>query len=84
LASKTYKPGDRVPVSGIYRIEHNRHRLMHEATLTKDMLFPLCRRCHAAVAFQLIRSAKGPALPFRPTEILDDFPEKTKRSRRPA
>ncbi len=70
-----YRPGDIVPTSGIYRIEHYRHRLMHEATLKQDTRFPLCRTCKKQVRFSLIGTVRGKVLPFRPTEILEDYPD---------
>ena len=74
MASIVYKPGDLVPGAGVYRIEHHRHRLMHEATLDKDMLFPQCRTCGNAVRFTLVHAVVGEVLPFRPTAILVDYP----------
>jgi hypothetical protein len=75
MARTVYRPGDTVPGSGIYRIEHHKHRLMHEVTLTEGMLFPQCRTCKAKVRFYSVRRIHGPVLPFRPTEILEDYPE---------
>src|SRR5437588_6106734 len=31
-----FSPGDTVPTSGVYRVYHDSHRLMHEATLLAD------------------------------------------------
>ncbi len=76
MARSVYRPGAKVPASGIYRIEHYKHRLMHEVTLTEGMLFPQCRTCKNGVKFSLIRSVHRPVLPFRPTDILDEYPEK--------
>jgi hypothetical protein len=70
-----YKPGDIVPRSGLYRIDHKQHRLMHEATLTEGTLFPRCRRCNDAVRFALVRAVKGYILPFRAGEILEEYPD---------
>lgn len=69
-----YKPGETVPKSGVYRIYHHQHRLMHEATLEKDTRFPQCRACKTKVKFSLIHAAKGSILPFRENEILEDVP----------
>ena len=75
MASSVFKPGDKVPSNGIYRIEHHLHRLMHEATLTEGIKFPLCRKCGNKVRFSLVRAIRGHALPFRSTEILEEYPE---------
>ena len=50
-----FVPGDIVPSSGVYRVEHNSHRLMHEATLLAETRFPLCKQCKNKVRFHLIR-----------------------------
>jgi len=52
---KIYIPGDRVPHSGIYRVHHDSHRLMHEATLLGGKFFPLCRQCGKDVRFELLK-----------------------------
>ena len=75
MADTVYKPGDTVPSNGIYRINHHLHRLMHEATLTEGMKFPLCRTCGNKVRFTLVRVVRGQVLPFRSTEILEEYPE---------
>ena len=76
---RNFKPGDTVPTSGIYRVEHNAHRLMHEATLVEDSVFPQCRHCGTAVRFQLLRPIQGRrALPFRSTAILEEFKRRKK------
>lgn len=66
MKALTFRPGDIVPQSGIYRVEHDAHRLMHECTLLKDARFPRCRKC-STVRFELLRPVtrwKNPALPF--------------------
>jgi len=71
----TFRPGDIVPQSGIYRVEHDAHRLMHECTLVKDTRFPKCRKC-ASVRFELLRSVNSwKILPFRSSAILEEFAE---------
>jgi hypothetical protein len=73
----TYRPGDVVPRSGIYRIDHDSHRLMHEASLVADTRFPRCKQCGSQVRFTLLRAARSGAyvLPFRSTDILEEYPE---------
>lgn len=74
VKSRQYKPGEVIPANGIYRVEHQSHRLMHEATLLRNSLFPSCRECHAAVRFQLVRAVHGRhLLPFRSSAILEEF-----------
>lgn len=40
FCSMHFIPGDTVPLSGVYRVEHRSHRLMHEATLLAHSRFP--------------------------------------------
>lgn len=69
-------PGDTVPVSGVYRVEHDSHRLMHEATLLVDTFFPRCKECRDAVRFRLLRSVlDSQVLPFRGHAFLEEYSE---------
>ncbi len=74
-----FRPGDRVPRSGLYRVYHDAHRLMHEAALLTDDPFPGCRQCGPAVRFEFIRRLRDrDILPFRSGEILEKWEDKTK------
>lgn len=53
-----YKPGDKVPSSGVYRVLHKAHREEHEATLREGEEFPTCTVCEQEVRFRLVQSAK--------------------------
>ncbi len=76
---KKYKPGQIIPASGIYRVEHDSHRLMHEATLLAENLFPRCRQCDSAVRFHLVRAIHGRrVLPFGSSTILEEFERPTR------
>ena len=71
-----FGPGNTVPVSGVYRVEHDSHRLMHEATLLVDTLFPRCKQCKDAVRFRLVRSVvDSQVLPFHVHAFLEEYPE---------
>ena len=71
-----FKPGELVPVSGVYCVEHHSHKLMHIATLANNSLFPRCKRCGNAVRFILLRRVKDALVfPFRSTAILEEYPE---------
>ena len=67
-----FRPGEIVPSSGVYRIEHQ-HRLMHEATLQAGMRFPLCRECRGQVRFYLLRVLTVEVLRFHSTDILEEY-----------
>lgn len=72
----SFKPGELVPESGVYCIEHHSHRLMHVVTLAAHIRFPRCKRCGEAVRFTLLRKVRdGRAVPFRSTAILEEYPE---------
>ena len=74
--NKKYRPGEFVPNSGVYRVTHDDHRLMHEATLLAGDRFPLCRQCKRQVRFELRRVVKNPNQIFSGHHaILEDYPE---------
>jgi hypothetical protein len=71
-----FVPGDTVPVSGVYRVQHNSHRLMHEATLLANTRFPRCKRCKDGARFKLVRVlADTQVLPFRSHAFLEEYTE---------
>lgn len=53
MAENAHKPFEAVPVSGVYRVEHNGHRDAHEATLRQGEVFPPCALCADRVRFIL-------------------------------
>jgi hypothetical protein len=76
IVRKKYRPGDVVPQSGIYRVVHDSHRLMHEATLVEGQRFPICRRCQRNVRFELRRPVKNPTqITSGYHAILEDYPD---------
>ncbi|HXB21256.1 MAG TPA: hypothetical protein VNV88_07745 [Candidatus Solibacter sp.] len=72
---KKYRPGEHVPESGIYRVDHDSHRLMHEATLTRGVRFPQCLQCRDAVRFELRRAVQAPTSVSGHQAILEDYPD---------
>lgn len=57
MADEVFQPADKVPESGIYQVQHYRHRLYHEVTLLRGAVFPNCSECEMNVRFRLVRSA---------------------------
>jgi hypothetical protein len=53
MAEHAYKPSERVPVSGVYRVEHNGHRVEHDVTMLEGETFPPCSICNDGVRFTL-------------------------------
>jgi hypothetical protein len=73
---KKYRPGELVPESGIYRVTHESHRLMHEATLLEGNRFPICRQCRDGVRFELRRAVNNPTrIASGYHAILEDYPD---------
>ena len=53
-----YKPGDKVPKSGIYKVVHDTvHDEEHEVTAVLGEPFPPCNECGDHPRFTLIRAA---------------------------
>lgn len=57
MAEQVYKPSQAVPISGVYRVEHNGHREAHEATLLQGETFPACAICGDKVRFSVTHRA---------------------------
>lgn len=53
-----FKPGEKVPSSGVYRVFHKDHRDEHEATMREGEQFPNCTVCDQGVRFRLVQSAR--------------------------
>jgi hypothetical protein len=52
-----FRPGDRVPVTGIYTARHDQHRKPHEVFAKEGDKFPNCRTCGEGVSFALAQAA---------------------------
>jgi hypothetical protein len=59
MAEKEFRPGERIPESGVYLVVHQQHRPTHEATLVAGKPFPVCARCGMDVRFRLLRNASS-------------------------
>jgi hypothetical protein len=59
MAEKEFRPGERIPESGVYLVVHREHRPTHEATLVAGRPFPACARCGTGVRFRLLRNASS-------------------------
>ena len=62
IKTEEFKPGDKVPTSGIYDVIHDKldgdeHAPPHEVTAIAGRVFPPCRGCHHGVRFRLQRPA---------------------------
>jgi hypothetical protein len=55
---EVFKPGDKVPNSGIYRVLHDyKHNREHEVTCVAHTTFPPCNKCGHHPRFELVRKA---------------------------
>jgi hypothetical protein len=76
ILTKKHRPGELVPESGVYRVTHDEHRLMHEAMLLAGSKFPVCKRCNRSVRFELRRAVKNPTqIVSGYHAILEDYPD---------
>ena len=57
MADEVFQPADSVPESGVYQVQHYRHRLYHEVTIPRGGKFPMCSECGSNVRFRLVRTA---------------------------
>ena len=58
VMQQTYKTGDKVPTSGIYKVVHDsNHTAEHEVTCVSDEHFPPCNGCGPHPRFKLVRAA---------------------------
>lgn len=58
MATEVFKPGDKVPQSGIYKVIHDyKHKEEHEVTAVLGEHFPPCNQCGDHPRFVLQRAA---------------------------
>lgn len=57
--AQTYKPGEEVKISGVYRVAHDAHHVgEHDVTCVLGNKFPPCNYCGQHVRFLLARPAQ--------------------------
>lgn len=75
VSGLTYRAGQRIPTSGIYLVEHFRHRHEHEVTLIRDERFPFCQKCGFGVVFTLVQAAPELDSATSPRIVLHQIPD---------
>ncbi len=75
LSGLTYRAGQRIPTSGIYLVEHFRHRSGHEVTLVRNERFPFCQKCGYGVIFTLVQAAPQLDKTNSPKIVLHQIPD---------
>ncbi len=71
---RTFAPGEIVPESGLYQVNHESHRLMHQATLERGARSPQCRQCKMKVRFRLLRRVENRMVhSFGATSLLEEY-----------
>lgn len=66
-----YKPGDRVPDTGVYWVYHYAHRISHTAQLQAGDSFPFCHQCGERVRFEPV--SEGSDSKAQPINHYADF-----------
>jgi hypothetical protein len=56
-AAIPYGSGQRIPYSGVYRVQHHEHRPSHLVTVVQGEFFPACRVCGLQVRFTAVHTA---------------------------
>jgi hypothetical protein len=80
-----FRPGQSVVESGVYRVVHDPHRLMHQVTLLRGARFPECKRCGGAVRFEWVGAGRGTHIGSGYHAILQDYREESAQAKkRPA
>lgn len=75
LSGLTYRAGQQIPTSGIYLVEHFRHRDGHEVTLIRNERFPFCQKCGFGVVFTLVQAAPELDSATSPKIVLHQIPD---------
>jgi len=57
MPTGVFRPGDRVPITGIYTVSHYQHRMPHDVFAVQGDEFPSCRRCGTRANFSLSQAA---------------------------
>jgi len=57
MTDQLFQPAEEVPESGVYQVQHYRHRLYHDVTILVGSRFPICSECGSNVRFRLVRTA---------------------------
>lgn len=79
MSGLTYRAGQLIPASGIYLVEHFRHRDGHEVTLIRNERFPHCQRCGFGVVFTLLQPAPELDSATSPKIVLHQIPDVSER-----
>ena len=59
IYATTYKPGDDVEASGVYRVIHDpKHEEDHEVTVVYGKQFPPCNHCGHHPRFRVVKLAQ--------------------------
>ena len=59
MTKEKFKPGDRAPISGWYRVIHPSHDFTSEIIVAKGGLFPTCPKCQISPIYELIGVLTG-------------------------
>jgi hypothetical protein len=57
MTDEVFQPASEIPESGIYQVQHYRHRLYHDVIILRGQNFPVCSECGSNVRFRLVKAA---------------------------
>jgi hypothetical protein len=57
MSDDLFQPTNEILESGVYQVQHYRHRLYHDVTILRGASFPLCSECGSNVRFRLVKAA---------------------------
>ena len=59
-----------MPTTGIYKVIHAEHRLLHEVILSGGDIFPRCAKCSDVVIFELLREVRA-KFEYQPIQVYE-------------
>jgi CheY-like chemotaxis protein len=72
VVERSFRPGEAVPESGIYKAIHARHRAPHQVLALAGTPFPACRYCGRAVRFRVEGATRKWDQPRTPAVLVAD------------
>jgi hypothetical protein len=59
MRKDSFKPGDKAPMTGWYRVHHPSHEHASEVILKQGDVFPTCPECQICPTYELMAALKG-------------------------
>jgi hypothetical protein len=81
MLRKFFSPGQLVLQTGAYWVHHAFHRPAHLVIAKEGELFPSCRRCNAAVRFEMAADYDEPPGPLEDDPEFISHPKKARKAK---